>query len=87
MSLTGTGAAVQNIPQIDVYLTAKELSPRVHMHPVTLLRFAREGRIPHCRISARKILFPLSKIHEWMESTCGYTDTVSRAAQPERKAA
>jgi excisionase family DNA binding protein len=65
-------------PTTDLYLTASEAAKIARIHPVTLLRWAREGRAPHRRLSARKIVFPLSKIHEWMAS--GYTEPVSRAA-------
>jgi excisionase family DNA binding protein len=67
-------------PSVDLYLTAAEAAKIARIHPVTLLRWAREGRAPHRRLSARKIVFPLSKINEWMASASGYTDAVSRAA-------
>jgi excisionase family DNA binding protein len=68
------------------WLTAREAAVVVRMHPVTLLRWAREGKVPHRRLSARKILFPLSQLTAWLE-TGSYTDPVGHAAQPERTVA
>jgi excisionase family DNA binding protein len=68
------------------WLTAREAAGVVRMHPVTLLRWAREGKVPHRRLSARKILFPLSQLTAWLE-TGSYTDPVGYAAQPERTVA
>jgi excisionase family DNA binding protein len=68
------------------WLTAREAAEVVRIHPVTLLRWAREGKVPHRRLSARKILFPLSQLTAWLE-TESYTDPVGHAAQPERTAA
>jgi predicted DNA-binding transcriptional regulator AlpA len=55
-------------PAIEVPLTAGELAPLIHLQPVTILRWAREGRIPHRRLSARKILFLPSEINKWLAS-------------------
>jgi hypothetical protein len=64
-------------------LTAQQLSQIVPLHPVTLLRWAREGRIPHRRLSARKIVFLPSEINAWLASdSAGYTEHAGRAAQP-----
>jgi len=54
--------------QIKTVLTAHELSHVLPLHPVTILRWAREDRIPHRRLSARKIVFLLSEINEWLAS-------------------
>jgi excisionase family DNA binding protein len=62
---------------IDLYLTAKEAARIVNLHPVTLLKWAREGDVPHIRLSPRKILFPLSRLNQWLAD---YTKCVSRAA-------
>lgn len=67
------------IPQTietDLYLTAQEAAKIARLHPVTLLRWAREGRVPHRRLSARKVVFPLGRLNSWL----GYTEPVSRAA-------
>lgn len=65
-------------PTIETVLTAQELSRVVPLHPVTILRWAREGRIPHRRLSARKIVFLPSEVNDWLAS--GYTVPAVRAA-------
>lgn len=68
-------------PTIEVPLTAQELSRIVPLHPVTILRWAREGRIPHRRLSARKVLFLPSEINKWIASGSNlYPDSAVRAA-------
>jgi len=62
-------------------LTAQELSQIVPLHPVTILRWAREGRIPHRRLGPRKIVFLLSDVNAWLDSNrAGYTEQAVRAA-------
>jgi excisionase family DNA binding protein len=58
-------------------LTADEAAARLRLHPVTVLRWAREGRIPHRKLG-RKVVFPISLLNSWLES--GYTDSAVRAA-------
>lgn len=53
---------------IEVPLTATELSRILPLHPVTILKWAREGKIPHRRLSARKIVFLPSEIQAWLQS-------------------
>jgi hypothetical protein len=73
---------------IEIPLTVQELSRIVPIHPVTILRWAREGRIPHRRLSPRKIIFLPSQINAWLVSGSQfYTNVATRAAQPERTAA
>jgi excisionase family DNA binding protein len=62
----------------DTFLTAKEAAQIARLHPVTLLRWAREGRVPHRRLSPRKIVFPRTQLVAWLES--GYTGSTVRAA-------
>lgn len=66
-------------------LTAQQLSPLIHLHPVTILRWAREGRIPHRRLSARKVVFIRWEIEQWI--TAPYTCEVVRAASTEEREA
>jgi predicted site-specific integrase-resolvase len=70
-------------------LTAQQLATIVPLHPVTLLRWAREGKIPHRRLSARKIVFLPSEISRWL--ACGsnlYAEpAVCAASTEEREAA
>lgn len=73
--LTGTQHGIKPI------LTAQELSRIVPLHPVTILRWAREGRIPHRRLSPRKIIFLLSDVNAWLASGSSlYSDPATRAA-------
>jgi len=64
-------------PTIDPLLTAVEAARILRLHHVTVLRWAREGRIPHLRLG-RKVVFPLSKLTSWLAS--GYTDSAVRVA-------
>ena len=86
-SALGTSQQDNPISITDIYLTATEAAKVLRLHPVTLLRWAREGRIPHRRLSPRKIVFPLSKLTAWMDKGSNYTDNAVHAAQPERTAA
>lgn len=63
---------------IEKPLTATELAPLLGLHVVTVLRWAREGRIPHRRLSARKILFLPSEVRAWLSS--GYAGDAVCAA-------
>lgn len=54
--------------QIERPLTAAQLAPLIHLHPVTLLKWAKAGRIPCRRLSARKILFLPSEVNRWLSS-------------------
>lgn len=73
---------------VNTVLTAQQLSEIVPLHPVTILRWARAGRIPHRRLSARKVVFLLSEINAWLASDSNlYTDAATRAASTEREAA
>jgi hypothetical protein len=81
--VSGTPAIAASIIQKPV--TAQELSAIVPLHPVTILRWAREGKIPHRRLSARKIVFMPVEINEWLASGSSlYTDPATRAASTER---
>ena len=62
----------------DTFLTTKEAAQIARLHPVTLLRWAREGRVPHRRLSSRKIVFPRGQLTAWLQSS--YTDSTVRAA-------
>lgn len=50
----------------DLFLTAAEAAKIARLHPVTLLKWAREGKVPHRRLSARKVVFPLSQLTGWL---------------------
>lgn len=75
-----TSAAVSaTVPTpIEVPLTATQLAPLIHLHRETILKWAREGRIPHRRLGARKVLFLPSEVSAWLSS--GYAGDAVRAA-------
>ena len=70
-------------------LTAQELSGILQLHPGTILRWAREGKIPHRRWSARKIVFIPSEINAWFSPGSNlYPEAAVRVASTaEREAA
>jgi predicted DNA-binding transcriptional regulator AlpA len=72
---------VKTPPEIERPLSAAELAPIIGLHSVTILRWARERRIPHHRLSARKIVFLPSEISHWLTSGSGlYAVPVGHAA-------
>lgn len=60
-------------------LSAIQAATLVKLHPGTLLRWAREGRVPHHRMS-RKVFFRASELDAWCAGGFNMTPTV-RAAQ------
>ena len=45
-------------------MSATEAGQLMGVHPVTLLRWAREGRVPHRRLG-RKVTFRASELNSW----------------------
>ena len=78
MSSTWTNPTPDEPVLTETYLTVKEAAHIARLHPVTLLRWAREGRVPHRRLSSRKIVFPRGQLVAWLES--GYNGSTVRAA-------
>lgn len=78
--ITETAVPSTSQPTIEVPLTAQELSRIVPLHPVTILRWAKEGRIPCRRLSARKVLFLPSEINRWLADSNLYTEPAGHAA-------
>lgn len=70
--------------QSDELLDAREAASRLRIHHVTLLRWAREGRVPHLRIG-RLIRFRASELLTGFSSA--YTVVAVRAAQPKGEGA
>lgn len=60
-------------------LSAAEAGKLLGIHPVTLLRWARQGRVPHRRLG-RKVRFRASELDSWQ--TTVYTESAVRVAQP-----
>ena len=70
--------------EFEPLLTACEAGHLLDIHPVTLLRWAREGRIPHRRLG-RKVRFRASELNAWAATP--YTDSAVRVAQPRKEKA
>ena len=60
-------------------ISAAQAGQLLGLHPVTLLRWAREGRIPHRRLG-RKVKFRVSELDSWYAAL--YTGSAVRVAQP-----
>lgn len=62
--------------------TARQLAEIVPLHPNTLLRWAREGRIPSTRLSSRRVVFMPSDIRAWLvnSSSTAYAEPATRVA-------
>jgi len=57
------------VTSIEKPLTARELADFIGLHPVTILRWARTGRIPCRKLSAKKVVFLPSQIQEWLNAS------------------
>ncbi len=58
-------------------LTSVDAARLLSLHPVTILRWAREGKIPHLRLG-RKVMFRASELNAWCVS--GYSTSAVHAA-------
>lgn len=58
-------------------ISAIDAGKLLGIHPVTVLRWAREGRIPHRKLG-RKVKFRKSELDSWQ--TTLYADSAVRAA-------
>ena len=58
-------------------ITAVEAGSLLVLHPVTVLRWCREGRIPHIRLG-RRVMFRASELNLWLASN--YKIGVAHAA-------
>ena len=71
------------ISMFEKVLSAQEASDLLGIHPVTLLRWAREGRIPHRRlgefedadVGQRDAVFALEIFTEFIEDSAQVTNT------------
>ncbi len=68
----------------ELLLVAQDAAPLLNLHPVTLLRWSREGRVPHVRLG-RRVIFRASELDAWCRAS--YTDSAVRAAQPKGRGA
>jgi predicted DNA-binding transcriptional regulator AlpA len=56
---------------IETPLRAEPLAKILPLHPGTILKWAREEKIPHKRLGPRTIVFMPSEIQAWLESKNG----------------
>lgn len=63
-------------------LSSVEAAKLLPFHPVTLLKMARENRVPHFRIG-RRVAFRASELNAWLTR---YTGEAVRVALPEGEA-
>jgi excisionase family DNA binding protein len=66
-------------PIFEPLISAAEAAQLLGVHPVTILRWARKGRVPHLRLG-RKVKFRVSALNSW--SSTIYTESAVRVAQP-----
>jgi excisionase family DNA binding protein len=57
-------------------LSADTAGRMLSIHPVTLLRWAREGRVPHRRLG-RRVVFRASELDLWLASLNGTIDAAA----------
>jgi excisionase family DNA binding protein len=55
------------VARFEPLLSAATVAELLSLHPVTLLRWAREGRVPHHRLG-RRVVFRLSELDKWLRS-------------------
>jgi excisionase family DNA binding protein len=70
MQLSQVSALALPTPKTTTFeplISAAEASQLLDLHPVTLLRWAREGRIPHRRLG-RRVVFRVSELDRWLNS-------------------
>jgi excisionase family DNA binding protein len=66
-----------NLHRFEPLISAATTAEMLNLHPVTLLRWAREGRIPHHRLG-RRVVFRVSELEKWLSS--GQPTEVAHAA-------
>jgi excisionase family DNA binding protein len=66
-----------NMVAFEPLLSAKDAAKLLGIHPVTLLRWARENKVPHHRLG-RKVTFRTSELNNWYMTL--YNDGAVRVA-------
>lgn len=64
-------------PIFEPLIDSAQAASLLQLHPVTLLRWARSGRVPHHRLG-RKVVFRASELNSWLASR--YTNAAVRVA-------
>jgi len=49
---------------------AKDIAQLANVSLQTILKWARENRIPHHRISARCLRFSIEEVNHWLQQKC-----------------
>ena len=52
---------------LDGLLTPQQLGEILHLRPEVVVRYAREGKLPHLRLSNKMIRFRLNEVVEALE--------------------
>jgi excisionase family DNA binding protein len=73
-------------PKFEPLISAEAAAELLDLHPVTLLRWAREGRIPHHRLG-RRVVFRLSELDNWLNSGQPLVQPSGQPTQGGRRAA
>lgn len=53
---------------MEEYFNVKEVAEYLRCAEVTIRKWVREGKIPYCRLGAKKLFFRKSSIDEWIAS-------------------
>jgi excisionase family DNA binding protein len=55
-------------PRVRRCVTTEELCAYLQVHPTTVRRWARQGRLRHIRLSANRVVFEWSEIERFLEA-------------------
>jgi len=77
---------LSNLLSFEPLLSSDQAAALLSIHPNTLLKWAREERVPHIPIG-RRVMFRASQLDAWLQSRCYTGDAVRAASTLERKAA
>jgi excisionase family DNA binding protein len=76
-TVTSMNTSNDKQPDFESLLSPALAARLLDIHPVTLLRWAREDRVP-CHRIGRKVKFRVSELNAWLAT--GYTKRAVRAA-------
>ncbi len=67
------------------YITAKQAARMLGVHPITLYRWAKEGKIKYIKTPTGRLRYPLSEIERLKSTYCGKDNVVIYARVSDRK--
>lgn len=70
---------IEHPAAFEALLSAVQAAQLLHLHPNTLLLWARSGKVPCLRLG-RRVAFRASALNQWLLTQ--YTTPAVRAAQP-----